>query len=77
MIVLTRIDQTQLVVNADEIETIDIAHQSTLTLKSGKKIIVNESYAQIVEKIIEYKNKCFRELLVKIPDINPDEIKST
>jgi len=77
MIVLTRIDQTQLVVNADEIETIDIAHQSTLTLKSGKKIIVNESYAQIVEKIIEYRNKCFRELLVKIPDINPDEKKST
>lgn len=73
MIVLTKIDGTQIVVNADEIETIDPFHHSTLSLKSGKKIIVTENANEIIEKIIEYKRKCFSEILLKIPQIKDNE----
>lgn len=68
MINLTRIDNSEILVNADEIETIETAHHSTISLKSGKKIIVIESGEIIVGKIIEYKRRCFAELLLKLPD---------
>ncbi len=73
MITLTKIDGTQIIVNADEIETIDPFHHSTLSLKSGKKIIVIENATDIIEKIIDYKRKCFSEILLKIPQISNNE----
>lgn len=59
MITLTKIDSTLITINADEIEFVESAHDSTITLKSGKKIIVKESSSIIIKKVIEYKQECF------------------
>jgi flagellar protein FlbD len=59
MITLTRVDGSLITINADEIETVESFHDSTLTLKSGKKIIVKESSEDITVKVIEFKRKCF------------------
>ncbi|ROL59114.1 flagellar protein [Bacteroidetes/Chlorobi group bacterium MS-B_bin-24] len=58
MILVTKIDGQQIVINAEEIETIEIGINSILCLRSGKKYIVRETYEQITEKVIEYKRKC-------------------
>ncbi len=57
MITLTRIDGSKITVNADEIETVESSYDSTITLKSGKKIIVREDADLIVEKVISYRRK--------------------
>ena len=62
MITLTKIDSLKITINADEIETVESHHDSTVTLKSGKKIIVKESAEEITQKVIEYRQKCFSNL---------------
>lgn len=69
MIILTRIDGRHITVNADEIEIVDSSHDSTLSLKSGKKILVKESAEEIIDKVIEYRKLCYSELLANLPDI--------
>lgn len=58
MVTLTRIDGQPIIVNADEIETIESPHDTTVGLRSGKKIIVRETPAQIVERVIDYRRQC-------------------
>ncbi len=69
MITLTKLDGNNIVINADEIETIESSFDSTISLKSGKKIIVKEAASDIIEKVIQYRMLCFKEILLKIPDI--------
>jgi flagellar protein FlbD len=71
MITLTKIDNSQVVINADEIETIESNYNSTLTLRSGKKIVVKETPENIIDKVIIYRKKCFSSLLEK-PVFQPD-----
>ncbi len=66
MIVLTKIDGRPLAVNADEIETVETTHDSTVSLKSGKKIIVKENYQQIIEKVVAYRRECLSALPEKV-----------
>lgn len=66
MIVLTKLDGNMITINADEIESIESAHDSTLSMISGRKFIVKESYSEIIEKVINFKRKCFE----KLPDKN-------
>jgi len=65
MINLTRIDLEPIIVNADEIETVEWRHESTLTLRSGRKIIVRESSDDIIRKVIEFRRLCSG----KMPDM--------
>jgi flagellar protein FlbD len=58
MVSLTRLDGQAIIVNADEIETIESPHNTTLSLISGKKIIVRETPEQIVERVIDYRRRC-------------------
>ena len=64
MIKVTKIDGSNVIVNCDEIETVESAYDTTITLNSGKKVIVKENYEEIVRKTIEYKQKCFSKILV-------------
>ncbi len=58
MIELTKIDGEKILVSADEIETVESAFDTTITLKSGRKIIVKENKTLIAELVILYKREC-------------------
>lgn len=58
MIELTKIDGTKILVNADEIESVESNYDTIVNLKSGKKIIVKDSQEQIKIKFIKYKQEC-------------------
>jgi len=62
MVTLTKIDGSSIVINADEIETVESNYNSTLTLRSGKKIVVTESPDEIIAQVISYRKKCFSSL---------------
>ena len=57
MVELTKINGENVIINAEEIEIIETAFDTTITLKSGKKISVKEPASKITEKVIEYKRK--------------------
>ncbi|MDP2362635.1 MAG: flagellar FlbD family protein [Ignavibacteria bacterium] len=63
MVTLTKIDGSQIVINADEIETVESNYNSTITFCSGKKIVVTETPDEIVAKVINYRKECFSQLL--------------
>jgi flagellar protein FlbD len=58
MISLTRLDGQEIYINADEIETMDIAHEVIIALKSGRKIHVRESSNEIVQRVIDFRRQC-------------------
>lgn len=59
MIKVTRINQTQLIINADWIETVEATPDTVITLTNGKKYVVTESIEEIINRVIEYKQKTF------------------
>ncbi len=65
MITLTKIDGSSITVNSDDIETIESSHDTIISLKSGRKIIVKESEGRIIEKVIEFKRACFEKILIE------------
>lgn len=59
MIQVTRINDTQFVINADWIETVESTPDTVITLTNGKKFVVAEKIEEIIDRVIEYKQKVF------------------
>jgi flagellar protein FlbD len=55
MIHLTRLNQAPLVVNSDLIEHIEMTPDTVIALTTGQKILVRESAAEIIEKVIRFR----------------------
>ncbi len=55
MIVLTKLNDIEIVVNCDYIEIMQETPDTTITLTTGRKIIVKEAVDDIIEKIITYR----------------------
>jgi flagellar protein FlbD len=62
MIQLTRLNHHPLIVNSDLIKLIESAPDTTLSLVTGEKIVVLESSAEVVEKILEFRRRILAEL---------------
>jgi flagellar protein FlbD len=67
MIQLTRLNRQPLLINADLIKLIESAPDTTLSLVTGEKIVVLESSAQVVEKIVEFRRRILAELPLQTP----------
>ncbi len=57
MIILTKLNDVEIVINCDYIEVMQETPDTTITLTTGRKIIVKESVNDIIDKIITYKQK--------------------
>lgn len=62
MIELTKIDGSPITINAEEIESLESHHDTTITLRSGRRMLVKENAALITELVIKYKQKCYLNL---------------
>ncbi|MCB1192685.1 MAG: flagellar FlbD family protein [Leptospiraceae bacterium] len=60
MIVVHRLNNSELIINAQHIESIEATPDSVITFSNDKKIIVRESASELVDKIIEYHQKIFQ-----------------
>ena len=58
MIKVRRLNQSELVVNAEMIEFVEATPDSIVSMISGKKIVVAESVDEIIERVVEYRKKC-------------------
>jgi len=57
MIEVTRLNNKSFVINCEWIETVEATPDTVITLTNGKKFVVAEKVEEVVEKVIEYKQK--------------------
>ncbi len=57
MIKVTRINDSELVVNADLIEFVESIPDTIISLTTGKKIMVKQTIDEIIERVAEFKCK--------------------
>ena len=65
MISLTRLNDSELVVNSELIEFIEAMPVTIITLTTGQKILVKESVEEIIQMVKEYKRDIYQYPIVK------------
>ncbi|MDZ7672970.1 MAG: flagellar FlbD family protein [Halanaerobiales bacterium] len=62
MIKLTRLNDEEIVVNANLIEVVKSTPDTIIKLTTDKNILVKETVDEVIEKVIDYKRKVFNGL---------------
>lgn len=55
MVTLTRLDGVAIVLNAELIETIEAVPDTIITLLNDKKVTVEETVAEVVQRVMDYQ----------------------
>jgi len=55
MIKLTRLNETEIVVNADQIKYVESTPDTIITLMNNEKILVTDSIDEVIRKVVEFK----------------------
>ncbi len=58
MIELTRLPNQKIIVNAELIEFVEETPDTLVSTTSGKRFLVRETPAEVVQKVVAYKRKC-------------------
>ena len=64
MIEVTRLNETKLLINSDQIEFVEETPDTVISFLSGKKIIVKESRQEIQNLVILYRRKILNDCLI-------------
>lgn len=59
MITITRLSGTEMVINAELIETVEATPDTVITLTNDHKWVVRESVEAVVERVVAYKRRIF------------------
>jgi flagellar protein FlbD len=59
MIVVKKVNQQEIIVNCELIQTIEFTPDAVMSLTTGEKIIVDETRENLLRKIIEYKRAVY------------------
>lgn len=57
MIKLTRLNNVEFVLSAHQIETVEEAPDTVITLVSGRKILVKESIKEVIDRVVSYRRR--------------------
>ena len=57
MIKLHRLNGSEIIVNAELIETIEVIPDTRIVLITGNQLIVKEKVEEVIEKIIKYRQQ--------------------
>lgn len=60
MIRVTKLDGTEMVLNAEWIQSVETTPDTVITLTTGYKLIVRERSQEIVAAFLEYKQEIFK-----------------
>jgi flagellar protein FlbD len=73
MIKVTRLNDTELVINADLIEFVEAIPDTIISLITGKKIMVKNSPDEIIERVAAFKRQSARRVTIPAADSNEDD----
>jgi flagellar protein FlbD len=57
MIKVTRLDGTEYYINPHQIESMELRPDTTILMLSGKYLVVRETAAVVIERIVEYRRQ--------------------
>lgn len=57
MVRVTRLDGSEIVVNADLIETLEATPDTVVTLSTGRRLVVREPVEEVIERVIAYRRR--------------------
>ena len=57
MIAITKLNDQEMIINCDLIELIESTPDTTITMTTGRKVIVKENVDKVLEKIVAYKRQ--------------------
>ena len=57
MVAITKLNEQEMIINCDLIELIESTPDTTITMTTGRKVIVKESVDNLLDKIITYKKR--------------------
>ncbi len=60
MIKVTQLNGKELVINAELISCLEAAQNTIITLTTGNKIVVNDTVDEIIQKVIDYKQRIMK-----------------
>ena len=64
MIKVTRINDQELVINADLIEFVEATPDTIISLTTGKKVMVREAIDEIITRVAEFKRLVAARMMV-------------
>ena len=70
MIKVTRLNESELVINADLIEFVEAIPETIISLTTGKKIMVKETVDDIIGRVAEFERRSG--IRIKSPDTQPE-----
>jgi flagellar protein FlbD len=70
MIRVTRLNESELVINADLIEFVEAIPETIISLTTGKKIMIKETVDDIIDRVAEFKRRSG--IRIKPPDTRPE-----
>ena len=59
MIKLHKLNGTEIIVNAELIESMEATPDTVLNLATGNRFVVKDSVQEVVDKVVEYKKKVY------------------
>lgn len=59
MIQVTRLNGQEVFINADLILFLESTPETILTLENGKKVTVKETISQVIDRVVEFKSRCY------------------
>ena len=59
MIKLHKLNGTEIVVNAELIESVEATPDTVLNLATGNRFLVKDTVQEVVDKVVEYKKKVY------------------
>ncbi len=59
MIKVTRINNSEIIINSDLIEFVESSPDTIISLTDGKKIIVKETPDEVIQKVVLFRRRTF------------------
>jgi flagellar protein FlbD len=59
MIKVTRLNGQEVYINSDLILFVEKSPETILTLQNGKKVTIKEAIPLVIDRVVEFKSRCF------------------
>jgi flagellar protein FlbD len=69
MILVTRLNQSPLIINSDLIEHIDVTPDTVIAMTTGQILRVRETASEVVKRVVEFRRSIQGPNLLQSPEI--------
>jgi flagellar protein FlbD len=71
MVTVTRLNGSELVINAELIETLEATPDTIITLINGKKFVAREPVADVIQRVVDYRRRTLQNLVYNREEAKP------